>query len=40
MKDTAIFQAHKATPVVIADEGENRFDPYAADVFHVRWISL
>jgi len=35
IKDTAIFQAHKATPVVIADEGEKRFDPYAADVFHV-----
>jgi glucosamine--fructose-6-phosphate aminotransferase (isomerizing) len=35
IKDTAIFHAHKATPVVIADEGENRFDPYAADVFHV-----
>jgi len=35
IKDTAIFQAHKATPIVIADEGEHRFDPYAADVFHV-----
>ncbi|MFO7558543.1 MAG: SIS domain-containing protein [Desulfobacterales bacterium] len=35
IKDTAIFQAHKALPVVIADEGENRFDSYAADVFHV-----
>ena len=35
IKDTAIFKAHKATPVVIADEGDNRFDPYAADVFHV-----
>ncbi len=35
VKDTAIFHAHKATPVVIADEGEHRFDPYAADVFHV-----
>ncbi len=35
IKDTAIFKAHKATPVVIADEGEQRFDPYAADVFHV-----
>jgi glucosamine--fructose-6-phosphate aminotransferase (isomerizing) len=39
VKDTAIFQAHKATPVVIADEGENRFDPYAADVFHVPVVS-
>jgi len=35
IKDTAIFQAHKAIPVVIADEGEERFAPYAADVFHV-----
>ncbi len=35
VKDTAIFKAHKATPVVIADEGETRFDPYAADIFHV-----
>ena len=35
VKDTAIFNAHKATPVVICDEGEHRFDPYAADIFHV-----
>lgn len=35
IKDTAIFKAHKATPVVIADEGEERFDPYAEDVFLV-----
>jgi glucosamine--fructose-6-phosphate aminotransferase (isomerizing) len=35
IKDTAIFKAHKATPVVICDEGEDRFDPYAADVFQV-----
>ncbi|MGD2272392.1 MAG: SIS domain-containing protein, partial [Desulfobacterales bacterium] len=35
IKDTAIFKAHKATPVVIADEGDHRFDPYAEDVFHV-----
>ena len=35
VKDAAIFQSHKATSVVIADEGENRFDNYAADVFHV-----
>lgn len=35
VKDIAIFQAHKATPIVIADEGEDRFTPYAADVFHV-----
>ncbi len=35
IKDTAIFKAHKATPVVIADEGDNRFDPYTEDVFHI-----
>ncbi len=35
VKDTAIFKAHKAAPIVIADEGEDRFDPYAEDVFHV-----
>jgi len=39
IKDTAIFHAHKATPVVIANEGENRFSPYAADVFHVPFVS-
>ena len=39
VKDTAIFQAHKATPIVIADEGENRFEPYAADVFYVPVVS-
>jgi len=35
VKDTAIFKAHKATPVVIVDEGDDRFDAYAADVFQV-----
>ncbi len=35
IKDTAIFKAHKAAPVVIADEGEERFAPYAQSVFHV-----
>ncbi len=39
VKDTAIFHAHKATPVVIANENETRFDPYAADVFHVPIVS-
>jgi glucosamine--fructose-6-phosphate aminotransferase (isomerizing) len=39
IKDTAIFKAHKAMPVVIADEGEKRFGPYAEDVFHVPVIS-
>ena len=35
IKDTAIFKAHKAAPVVIADAGDERFAPYAIDVFHV-----
>jgi glucosamine--fructose-6-phosphate aminotransferase (isomerizing) len=35
IKDTAIFKAHKATPIVIANVGENRFDPYAETVFQV-----
>jgi glucosamine--fructose-6-phosphate aminotransferase (isomerizing) len=35
VKDTAIFHAHKAEPIVIANEGENRFDPYAEHVFRV-----
>jgi glucosamine--fructose-6-phosphate aminotransferase (isomerizing) len=35
IKDTAIFKAHKAAPVVITDAGESRFDPYAVDVFRV-----
>ena len=39
IKDTAIFKAHKAAPVVIADEGEERFEPYAEDVFHVPQVS-
>jgi glucosamine--fructose-6-phosphate aminotransferase (isomerizing) len=35
IKDTAIFKAHKAAPIVITDEGEERFAPYAESVFHV-----
>ncbi len=35
VKDTEIFKAHKAVPIVIADEGESRFDSCAEDVFHV-----
>jgi glucosamine--fructose-6-phosphate aminotransferase (isomerizing) len=35
IKDTAIFHAHKAAPVVITTIGENRFDLYAADVFKI-----
>jgi len=39
IKDTAIFKAHKATPIVIADEGDDRFDLYADAVFHVPHVS-
>jgi len=39
IKDTAIFMAHKATPIVIATKGEKRFDPFAEDVFHVPAVS-
>ncbi|MDA3788894.1 MAG: SIS domain-containing protein [Desulfobacula sp.] len=35
IKDTAIFHAHKATPVVITTIGEDRFDIYAKDVFKI-----
>ncbi|MHC4924474.1 MAG: SIS domain-containing protein, partial [Planctomycetota bacterium] len=31
-KDVAIFQAHKALPIVFADEGDERYDPYASAV--------
>ncbi|MFW5957824.1 MAG: SIS domain-containing protein [Desulfosalsimonas sp.] len=39
VKDTAIFRSHKALPVVIADEHEDRFDDYAEDVFRVPPVS-
>jgi glucosamine--fructose-6-phosphate aminotransferase (isomerizing) len=39
IKDTAIFKAHKATPIVIVDEGDDRFDAYADAVFHVPHVS-
>lgn len=39
VKDTAIFAAHKATPVVFCDEDEHRFAPYATDVFHVPTVA-
>lgn len=39
IKDTAIFHAHKALPVVIANEGETKFEPYAADVFYTPIVS-
>lgn len=35
IKDTAIFHAHKACPIVITTQGEARFDLYARDVFKV-----
>jgi glucosamine--fructose-6-phosphate aminotransferase (isomerizing) len=35
IKDTAIFHAHKALPIVIANQGDDRFAPYARSVFHV-----
>lgn len=35
IKDTAIFHAHKALPIVITNQGEERFAPYAKSVFHV-----
>lgn len=35
VKDTAIFKAHKSATIVIADEGEDRFDPYADSIFKV-----
>ncbi len=35
IKDTAIFRAHKAVPVIITDEGEDRFSPYAAGIIYV-----
>ncbi|OQY57905.1 MAG: glutamine--fructose-6-phosphate aminotransferase [Desulfobacteraceae bacterium 4572_88] len=39
IKDTAIFRAHKALPILIVNEGEDRFDPYAEDVFRVPVVS-
>lgn len=35
VKDTAIFKAHQAVPIVVATEGERRFDPYADAVIRV-----
>ena len=34
LKDVAIFKAHKAVPLVVAQEDDYRFSPYAADVFY------
>ncbi|WP_300669536.1 SIS domain-containing protein, partial [Desulfoluna sp.] len=35
IKDTAIFHAHKAIPIVITNEGEERFNGTAASIFRV-----
>ncbi len=35
VKDTAIFKAHQAVPIVVTTEGETRFDPYADVVIRV-----
>ncbi|MGA1868107.1 MAG: SIS domain-containing protein [bacterium] len=35
VKDTAIFQAHKATTICIIDEKENRFDDIASSILKV-----
>ena len=32
VKEVAIFKAHRSVPLVITEEGETRFDPYAAGV--------
>lgn len=34
-KEVAIFKAHQAIPIVLADEGVDVFDPYAAGVVHL-----
>lgn len=39
VKDTAIFHSHKALTIVVADEHEDRFDPYADEIIHVPSIS-
>ena len=39
IKDTAIFHSHKALAIVIADEHEDRFDPYSNDIIHVPSVS-
>ncbi len=39
VKDTAIFKAHKAAPIIITDEKEDRFDPYSEDIFYIPKVS-
>ena len=38
VKEVAIFKAHKSIPIVITDEGEDRFDPYAAGTIKVPFV--
>ncbi|MHC4944893.1 MAG: SIS domain-containing protein [Planctomycetota bacterium] len=35
VKEVAIFKAHQSLPIVVADEKEKRFDPYAAYLIQV-----
>ena len=35
VKEVAIFKAHNSIPIVVTDEGEDRFDPYAAGTVKV-----
>lgn len=35
IKDVAIFKAHNSLPIVITQEGERRFDPYAMGIIEV-----
>jgi len=39
VKDTAIFKAHEAVPIVVTTEGEHRFDPYADSVICVPQVA-
>ncbi|MBW2322201.1 MAG: SIS domain-containing protein, partial [Deltaproteobacteria bacterium] len=39
VKDTAIFKAHAAIPIVVTTEGESRFDAYADSVIYVPEIT-
>jgi glucosamine--fructose-6-phosphate aminotransferase (isomerizing) len=35
VKEVAIFKAHRSTPLVVAAQGEDRFEPYSAGTIHV-----
>lgn len=39
VKDTAIFKAHQAVPIVVATKGESRFNAYADAVIHVPQVA-